>query len=75
MTDIGVCALGAGCSQLQKIDLSYCNQVSDFGVSALGAGCSQLQVVDLLGCEKVTREGISRATWVLCGGKPPTVSR
>ena len=43
MTDAGVSALGAGCGQLQSINLSYCDQVTNAGISALGAGCGQLQ--------------------------------
>ena len=47
MTDAGVSALGAGCGQLQSIDLSYCPMVTDAGISALGAGCGQLQSINL----------------------------
>jgi Leucine Rich repeat len=36
VTDAGISALGAGCSQLQSIDLSGCRKVTDAGVSALG---------------------------------------
>ena len=47
LTDAGVSALGAGCGQLQSINLVGCNEVTDAGVSALGAGCSQLQSINL----------------------------
>ena len=40
-------ALGAGCDQLQSVNLSYCGEVTDAGASALGAGCDQLQSVNL----------------------------
>ena len=48
VTDASVSALGAGCGQLQRIDLYGCYLVihlsgncsgTDAGVSALGAGC------------------------------------
>ena len=36
MTDVGVSALGAGCGQLQSINLHGCSKVTDAGVSVLG---------------------------------------
>ena len=33
MTDAGVIALGAGCRQLQSIDLIGCSKVTDAGVN------------------------------------------
>jgi hypothetical protein len=39
VTDASVSALGAGCGQLQSIDLESCDQATDAGVSALGAVC------------------------------------
>ena len=54
MTDAGISALGAGCGQLQRIDLFFCYKVTDAGISALGAGCGQLQSIDLMCCDKVT---------------------
>ena len=47
VTDAGVSALGAGCGQLQSINLLSCCMVTDAGVSALAAGCGQLQSIDL----------------------------
>ena len=75
MTDAGVSALGAGCGQLQSIDLRGCCEVTDVGVSVLGAGCGQLQVINLFNCHKVTKAGTSGATWVASRGKPPYVLR
>ena len=57
--DTGVSALGAGCGQLQSINLGGCRLVTDAGVSALGAGCGQLQSINLGGCRQVTDVGVS----------------
>ena len=50
MTDAGVIALGAGCGQLQSINLDGCYEVIDAGVIALGAGCRQLQSINIFCC-------------------------
>ena len=42
MTYAGVSALGAGCGQLQSINLECYDKVTDAGVIALGTGCGQL---------------------------------
>ena len=55
----GVSASGAGCGQLQSIDLGGCCLVTDVGVLALGAGCGQLQSIDLAYCRMVTDVGVS----------------
>ena len=34
VTDAGISALGAGCCQLQSINLSYCDKVTDISISA-----------------------------------------
>ena len=47
-------ALGAGCSQLQSIDLEGCHRVTDAGVIALAAGSSQLYSINLSACYEVT---------------------
>jgi hypothetical protein len=49
--------------------------VTDVGVSALDAGCGKLQSIDLKFCDSVTDAGVSDATWVLCEGRRPHVSR
>ena len=59
MTDAGVIALGAGCGQLQRINLDGCDKVTDRGFRALGAGCGQLQSISLDGCHKVTGATVS----------------
>ena len=57
MTDAGISALGAGCGQLQSINLSDCDKLTDAGISALGAGCGQLQSIYLADCYQVTDAG------------------
>ena len=59
ITDMGVSALGDGCSQLHTIDLSGCRGITDMGVSALGAGCGQLHTINLGGCPNITDMGVS----------------
>ena len=59
MTDAGISALGAGCGQLQSIDLGCCTEVTDTGISALGAGCCQLQSIIIRGCDQMTDACIS----------------
>ena len=59
VTDAGISALGAGCCQLQSINLSYCDKVTDISISALSVGCGQLQSMNLSYCDKVTDISIS----------------
>jgi hypothetical protein len=66
VTDVGTSALGAGCGQLQSIDLTACSKVTDAGASAWGAGCGQLQSIRLTGCGRVTDAGVS-ASGAGCG--------
>ena len=51
--------MGAGCGQLQSINLFCCNNVTDAGVLALVAGCGQLRNIDLHDCYRVTDECVS----------------
>ena len=37
MTDVGVSALGAGCSQLRRINLVGCPLITDIGISSTRA--------------------------------------
>ena len=64
--------MGAGCGQLQSINLAGCAKVTDAGVSALVARCGQLQSINLARCYRVTDAGISDA---LCGFKQLLVHR
>ena len=59
ITDIGLSALGHGCSQLQMINLRCCYGITDIGISALGRGCSQLQTINLSCCQGITDIGVS----------------
>ena len=43
VTNVGVAALGAACSALRHVELSWCIGVDDVGVQALVAGCPELQ--------------------------------
>ena len=46
VTYAGTSALGAGCGQLQSIDLTRCSIVTYAGTSALGAGYVKLQITN-----------------------------
>ena len=59
ITDIGLSALVAGCSQLHTMKLRDCQGITDIGVSALGRGCGQLHTIDLSECEGITDMGVS----------------
>ena len=59
--------MGAGCGQLQSIDLTFCGKVTDAGVSALGAGCGQLQRINLTCCRKVTDASIAAFGLIIVG--------
>lgn len=50
-------AIGLYCSQLQTLNLGWCENVSDVGVMSLANGCPDLRSVDLCGCVLIT--GIS----------------
>jgi hypothetical protein len=58
ITDVGVAALGYGCSQLESIDLTTCH-ITDISVLALLEGCDQLILIDLSGCDKITMAVVS----------------
>lgn len=50
-------AIGLYCSQMQTLNLGWCENVSDVGVMSLANGCPDLRIVDLCGCVLIT--GIS----------------
>lgn len=50
-------AIGRYCSQLQSLNLGWCDNVSDVGVMSLAYGCPDLRTLDLCGCVRIT--GIS----------------
>lgn len=47
-------AIGRYCSQLQCLNLGWCEDVSDVGVMSLAYGCPDLRTVDLCGCLQIT---------------------
>jgi F-box and leucine-rich repeat protein 1 (S-phase kinase-associated protein 2) len=47
-------AIGRYCSQLQRLNLGWCENVSDVGVMSLAYGCPDLRTLDLCGCVLIT---------------------
>lgn len=47
-------AVGSNCSQLQSLNLGWCDNVGDVGVISLAFGCPDLRVLDLCGCVCIT---------------------
>jgi len=47
-------AIGLYCSQLQILNLGWCENASDVGVMSLAHGCPDLRSVDLCGCVLIT---------------------
>jgi len=47
-------AIGRNCSQLQSLNLGWCENVSDVGVMSLAYGCPDLRTLDLCGCVCIT---------------------
>ncbi|CUG90969.1 receptor-type protein kinase, putative, partial [Bodo saltans] len=52
ITDVGLVSIAA-LSQLQSLELRYCNQVTDAGLVNIAA-LSQLQFLNLSGCDQIT---------------------
>lgn len=50
-------AIGQKCSELQSLNLGWCENVGDLGVMSLAYGCPDLRTLDLCGCVYIT--GIS----------------
>ena len=65
VTDDGLRAAGAACTQLTSLSLADCGKVTDEGLRALAAACTQLTSLSLDGCDKVTDDGL-RAVAVAC---------
>eukprot|EP00268_Persea_americana_P067304 TRINITY_DN9249_c0_g1_i1.p1 TRINITY_DN9249_c0_g1~~TRINITY_DN9249_c0_g1_i1.p1 ORF type:complete len:365 (-),score=53.04 TRINITY_DN9249_c0_g1_i1:69-1163(-) len=53
-TDIALQAIAHNCSQLQSLNLGWCEGVSDKGVISLAFGCPDLRILDLCGCVLIT---------------------
>jgi F-box and leucine-rich repeat protein 1 (S-phase kinase-associated protein 2) len=47
-------AIGRNCSQLQSLNLGWCENVSDVGVMSLAYGCPDIRTLDLCGCVCIT---------------------
>lgn len=47
-------AIGYNCTQLQYLNLGWCENVGDIGVMSLAYGCPDLRILDLCGCVLIT---------------------
>lgn len=47
-------AISHHCSQLQSLNLGWCESVSDEGITSLAFGCPDLRDLDLCGCVLIT---------------------
>ncbi|KAJ6352659.1 hypothetical protein OIU76_001815 [Salix suchowensis] len=57
-TDRALQGIGRNCSQLQFLNLGWCENVGDVGVMSLAYGCPELRTVDLCGCASITDESV-----------------
>ncbi|KAJ4841687.1 F-box protein skp2b [Turnera subulata] len=57
-TDKALQAIGHNCSELQSLNLGWCEDVSDVGVMSLAYGCPDLRTVDLCGCVFITDDSV-----------------
>lgn len=57
-TDRALEAIADNCSQLQSLNLGWCDEVSDKGVTSLAYGCPNLRALDLCGCVRITDESV-----------------
>ncbi|KAF5467835.1 hypothetical protein F2P56_012047 [Juglans regia] len=57
-SDIALQAIGRYCSQLQSLNLGWCDNVSDVGVMCLAYGCPDLRTLDLCGCVRITDDSV-----------------
>ncbi|KAJ6954199.1 F-box protein SKP2A-like isoform X2 [Populus alba x Populus x berolinensis] len=51
-------AIGRNCSQLQSLNLGWCENVGDVGVMSLAYGCPDLRTLDLCGCVCITDDSV-----------------
>ncbi|GAB2270453.1 F-box protein skp2a [Dionaea muscipula] len=51
-------AIGYNCSELQYLNLGWCENVGDLGVTSLAYGCPDLKALDLCGCVLITDESV-----------------
>ncbi|KAL8167599.1 LOW QUALITY PROTEIN: hypothetical protein V2J09_009098 [Rumex salicifolius] len=57
-TDRALQAIAYNCSQLQSLNLGWCENVGDLGVTSLAYGCPELRALDLCGCVLITDESV-----------------
>ncbi|KAJ6391761.1 hypothetical protein OIU77_025680 [Salix suchowensis] len=57
-TDRALQAIGRNCSQLQSLNLGWCENVGDVGVRSLAYGCPDLRTLDLCGCVCITDDSV-----------------
>ena len=57
-TDRALQAVAQNCSQLQYLNLGWCEGVTDKGVISLALGCPELKALDLCGCVLITDESV-----------------
>ncbi|KAF9687134.1 hypothetical protein SADUNF_Sadunf02G0062200 [Salix dunnii] len=57
-TDRALQAIGRNCSQLQSLNLGWCENVGDDGVRSLAYGCPDIRTLDLCGCVCITDESV-----------------
>ncbi|KAI5597470.1 hypothetical protein POPTR_002G074700v4 [Populus trichocarpa] len=57
-TDRALQAIGRNCSQLQSLNLGWCENVSDVGVMSLAYGCPDIRTLDLCGCVCITDDSV-----------------
>ncbi|KAL8132871.1 F-box protein SKP2A [Apium graveolens] len=53
-SDSALKAIGYNCTQLQYLNLGWCENVGDIGVMSLAYGCPDLRIFDLCGCVLIT---------------------
>lgn len=47
-------AIAYNCSQMQYLNLGWCDNATDAGVTSLAFGCPDLRSLDLCGCVLIT---------------------
>ncbi|KAL9394559.1 hypothetical protein Peur_013844 [Populus x canadensis] len=57
-TDRALQGIGRNCSQLQSLNLGWCEGVGDVGVMSLAYGCPDLRTLDLCGCVCITDDSV-----------------
>ncbi|XP_068648438.1 F-box protein SKP2A-like [Aristolochia californica] len=58
VSDNSLKAIAGNCSQLQYLNLGWCDGVTDLGVMSLALGCPDLRAIDLCGCVLITDESV-----------------